>query len=77
MELHLMHFSESDTVTADTDGVAVNKSEAVDEVKESENVLSPDEEFEELIKGKFADAFNKRTKGIIDKRLPFLRELSA
>lgn len=45
-----------------------NDNGAGEPVAEAENERDPDDEFEELIKGKFKDSFNKRTQGIINER---------
>lgn len=67
MELDLMFFSDGAENSSETAEFSENVINA--EVNEgAEKETSPDEEFEELIKGKYADAFNKRTKSIIDKR---------
>lgn len=48
-----------------------SQEEAADEAQVTlpENAKTDDEAFEELIRGRYADAFRKRTQGIIDKRL--------
>lgn len=76
MDIDLLIFS-SDAVSSE------NGSEAFDaQIEASEEALSEEkaseqdkaeEEFEELIRGKYKDAFNKRTKGIIDRRLKNVR----
>ncbi|MBR3767926.1 MAG: hypothetical protein IKL10_06780 [Clostridia bacterium] len=62
MDMNLLHFSEGEGVTSENTAIA-------EEGQAAENEdTSPDEEFNELIKGKYADAFKKRTQSIIDKR---------
>ncbi len=64
----LLLFSEG-AAEADT-GTAINTdtaSQPTGEVRET-GEKSDEEEFEELIKGKYSDAFKKRIQGIIDKR---------
>lgn len=67
MELDLMFFSEGTQNSSETAQFCDSEENA--ESANTAEETSPDEEFEELIKGKYADAFNKRTKSIIDKRL--------
>ena len=71
MDIQLTTFSEGENAAAE--GANAPESEAFAENDTS--APSPDEEFEELIRGKYADAFNKRTKGIIDKRLRKFKDL--
>lgn len=69
MELDIMFFSSEG---AENSSEAAELSENENNADKNDSTLterSSDEEFEELIKGKYADAFNKRTKSIIDKRL--------
>lgn len=52
-------------------GDALGEANATSEKADTEEAFSPEvaeKEFEELIKGKYSDAFKKRTKSIIDKR---------
>lgn len=67
MELQLMFFSEAPVNSSETAQFGESEENAESEAASEET--SPDEEFEELIRGKYSDAFNKRTKSIIDKRL--------
>ena len=45
------------------------------EAEASDTAASPEQEFEELIRGKYADAFKKRTQSIIDKRFSKMKTL--
>lgn len=63
-ELQLFAASSGDN-SADTGAAAVTDAE---ENSQSEVKSDAETEFEELIKGKYADAFSKRIQGIIDKR---------
>lgn len=56
----LQHFAEDSSDGGETDASAAQNTE--------ENSLTAEEEFENLIKGKYSDAFKKRTQGIIDRR---------
>ncbi len=49
--------------------------EAVTEAPVTENESTTETEFEELIKGKYADAFSKRVQGIIDKRFSKMKAM--
>ena len=67
----LQIFSSDAENTADNTAVGADIKASAQEITSDEKApggLSSEEEFEELIKGKYADAFSKRTKGIIDKR---------
>ncbi len=74
MKLHLMYFSDASSSQAVSEADSENSNIAAEvSGEETQKKLTSEEEFEELIRGKFADAFNKRTKGIIDKRLGKLK----
>lgn len=66
----LQLFSES-AVSGAAEAENTGGPEAVqtDTAEDCTEAAGSDEEFEELIKGKFKDAFRKRTQGIIEKRL--------
>lgn len=49
--------------------------EAVTDAPVTESTITPEGEFEELIKGKYADAFKSRVQGIIDKRFSKMKAM--
>lgn len=70
LELNLQLFADGDGGEADG-GVATadDNAQLVNEPGSTQEHKTPEEDFEDLIKGKYKDDFNKRVKGIIDKRL--------
>lgn len=70
LELNLQLFGEGDGGDADG-GVATadDNAQLVNEPESTQEQETPEEDFESLIEGKYKDDFNKRVKGIIDKRL--------
>lgn len=61
--------SDEGTEAADTNA------EANTEITDNAVTGDPETEFEELIKGRYADAFRKRTQGIIDRRFARMKNL--
>ncbi len=54
---------------------AASTAEAEVQVSASENEITADEEFGELIKGKYSEAFKSRVQGIIDKRFSKMKTM--
>lgn len=63
-------FFSEDAPAQNTETAAENISETTEQSEEKGN---PEAEFEELIKGRYASAFAKRTQGIIDRRFAKLK----
>ena len=52
-----------------------SEGEVLSEAPSAENGINAEAEFEELIKGKYSDAFGKRVQGIIDKRFSKMKAM--
>lgn len=68
MNKDILQIFSAEAAGASAQDVGADEEAASDNGTEKNSTSSAEEEFEALIKGKYSDAFSKRTQGIIDKR---------